>query len=128
MELQPYEKALGRHIVISCLEARNDSIDDYLPDDVEYDWDGWTIEHVDGDETAIEVVATQEDSESVKVKNARYNPPGKAHPAEYEHYEGTIVAHARIDWSDDPLAGDSHITLDWEGGAPSPPDPDPHEV
>lgn len=122
-ELQPHEKALGQHIIAHCLEGENVEI--FLPDQVEYEYHGWNIESVDGDESVIEVHGTQEGSEAELVSRAKYNPPGQAHPAEYKHHKGTIHAIARVDWSEYPLAGESHIMIEFEGGMPRP-DPDVH--
>jgi len=117
-ELQPHERALGKHIIAHCREAPAECIEDHTPSEVELKWHGWTIESVDGDDTTIEVHATQTGTETQKVRSATYNPPGKAHPAEYKNYEGTVHAVARVDWSENPLAGDTTLHIEYEGGAP----------
>lgn len=120
----PAIEALGQHIITSVLESPTD-FSDHTTEGVEYEYSGWKIERIDTDGTTIEVEATQETSEAEKVSNATYNPPSKAHPAEYEHYDVEIIATARIDWSEYHLAGDASLVIEQRGGVPPAPDPEP---
>lgn len=54
--------------------------------DVEWDWDDidWDVGSYP-DTGEIELHGFTEGSYGVQTARARYNPPGKAHPAEYEH-------------------------------------------
>lgn len=105
-------------------------------------WDGPDIEDADPlwkatvddyelidteDGPALLVFAIGEGSESVKTTRARYNPPSKAHPAEYERYDATV--HWSVVWwpSGEGLDGECEVVAHVEGGAPSPgPSYEPH--
>ena len=117
-DLDPADEALGRHIIVHCFES--DVVEDHAPGEVDLHWDEWSIESVDRDGTAIEVHATQDGYETTLASRRT-----RHHPAEYEHHDGTAHAIARADWSDDPLAGDCEMVIEWEGGKPLPPDPEP---
>lgn len=120
-DLPIHKEALGQHIIHNVIEGRDEDINWQVPDDVEVDWDGWEIEEVDHvGEGVIAVHATQDGIQVEKIRSATYNPPGKAHPAEYKNHHGTIHADAFVDWSDDPLYGDCELEIWFEGGAPSP--------
>lgn len=111
--------ALARHVIAHCLEGE---INDRTPDDVEWGWRGWSIEDVQADGSVIHVEATQSGSQAERVARKTHH-----HPAEYKHYEGTIYLVARADWSDDHLIGECDVTIEFEGGAPSPPSPNVEE-
>jgi len=120
-ELPPHREALAQHIIISCLESGCDWLG-WLPDAAELDWDAWTVEYVRGrDDGSIEVEASQPFTESV-----RRSRGSRMHPPEYDTYEGTVHGFFAADWSEDPFMGEYTVHFETEGGAPSPPDPDPH--
>lgn len=108
--------ALARHIIASALET---AYDDRTPDDVEWEYQDWTIEDIRGtDDGVIEVIGTQADYQT---RGGKFD---------YEVYEGTIRCHVYADFTQQPLAGDIDTAIEWVGGAPpdEPPVPDPHEV
>lgn len=119
-ELPPHTQALAQHIIISALESGCEW-QGRLPDDVALDWDAWTVEHVDGRDTTWEVEASQPFTESV-----RRSRGSRMHPPEYDQYDGTVHGFFSVDWSEDALAGEYTIHFETEGGAPSPPDPEPY--
>jgi hypothetical protein len=94
-----------------------------MPDGADFDWDAWTVKHVDGfDDGRIEVGASQSFTESTRVSSG-----SRTHPPEYENHEGTLYATFVADWSDDALAGAFDIHFEAEGGKPTPPDPEPYD-
>jgi hypothetical protein len=101
---------LGRHIIASALE---EDYDDHTPDDVDWEYRGWDVERVDGHDEVIEVVGTQED----------YQTRGGTFNARV--WGGTIRVHVRVDYTDKSLAGEFETHIEWVGGVPSPPDPEP---
>jgi hypothetical protein len=126
-DLTAAQEALGRHI----LRCAQESGIDYnsVPDEVEVHYDDWTIEEFDEcADGAVEVHARQDGYETTLSRRARYNPPGKAHPAEYEQHDGEVHIHVHADFTEYPLAGEIEAEMMFEGGKPLPPDPDPHEV
>ena len=120
--MDQWKKTLGRHVIVSALELPN-SIEDHTPNDVEWDYDNWTIEDVSFDGTLIEVVGSQPQSQSAKRRRAT-----RWQPAEYETFDGKVIVVARMDWSENHLAGEGTAMLEYEGGKPQPPDPDPHTI
>jgi hypothetical protein len=114
-ELSVAERSVARHIIAHCLEG---DVDDHTPDDVDWSYREWTVQTITTeDDGTIEVHATQDDTQAEKVASAT-----RHQPAEYEYHSGTIHLIARANWSDDPLAGECHANIDFEGGRPSPPD------
>jgi len=101
--------ALGRHVIVSALEG---DYDDYTPDDVNWTYRGWDIEHVDTHGEVIEVVGTQEESQT---RGGKFD---------YKVYEGTVRVHVRVDYTSNPLAGEFTTDIEWIGGVPSPPNPE----
>ena len=114
----PAIRALGMHILMHCFEGAE--FHDHTPDEVELDWDGWTVTEIDTHGSAIEVHAEQDGFETTLSSRAT-----RHHPAEYEHHDGTAIAVARADFSEHALAGDTFVEIDWVGGKPTPPDPEP---
>lgn len=102
--------ALGRHVIASALEG---DYDDHTPDDVDWKCRGWDVECVDTHGEVIEVIGTQEDYQT------------RGGPFDYRVYEGTVRVHVRVDYTDKPLAGEFDTHIEWVGGVPSPPDPEP---
>ncbi|MDB9247496.1 hypothetical protein PN419_00545 [Halorubrum ezzemoulense] len=121
-DIPPHEQALAQHIIVSAFESPCEW-DGTVPDDADFDWDEWTIEFVDGyDDGHIEVGASQSFTESTRVSRG-----SQTHPPEYENHDGTLYATFVADWSENALAGEFHIHFECEGGAPSPPDPEPYD-
>lgn len=113
---------LARHLLHHALESGE--IDDHTEEGAEWNWYGWTIEELDGDGDAIEVQATQE-TIVVGEQISGGRGPAASHPPEYEQHDTTIIAIAHCDFSDNPLAGECHVTIEQRGGSPLPPDPEP---
>ena len=115
-------KGLAQHVLYCCLEGP-DEYHDYTPDEVELAYDEWTVTEVDTDGSVIEVQAEQDGHETtLATRRTRH------HPAEYEHHDGTAIALARADFSERPLAGETFLEIDWVGGKPTPPDPEPYDL
>lgn len=104
--------ALARHVLA---EAREAEYEDRTPDDVDVDWDDWSISGLFFDDGVVEVEAKQDDYQT---KGGRFD---------YKVYEGTIRLHARADWREYPLAGEFETRIEWQGGKPSPPAPNVDE-
>ena len=123
--MEDWKLSIGRHAIATALES--DEINVYVDDDVEIDWDDWSVEHVTmGDSGWIEVCATQMSTQSEMVSRARRNPPSKAHPAEYKNHDVEIELVVQVRWPEDnPLSGEVHGEMIQHGGKPTPPDPEP---
>jgi len=83
----------------------------WVPDDCD-DWSlkDLSVDTVDmKDDTTVVVEGEVTGSVSVKVSSARYNPPGKAHPAEYERHD--IPIWLRIEWDMSKFAQSGEITI-----------------
>ena len=95
------EKALANYVLTFGRETPEDHWHDNTPSEIrgnEFEWEyprsiddceSWDVEVVSktGDETeyhGIRVMAVVEGEVTRLVNRARYNPPSKAHPAEYE--------------------------------------------
>lgn len=101
------KETLVDHIVSEALETgiieqnvteievgRGESVEiDWYLDDV----DEWDV-HIEGDEIVLFGVC--DGQYSVLETPARYNPPGKAHPAEYRNETHPIGVEIRTDWSE----------------------------
>lgn len=119
-DLEPHERAIAQHIIAHTVESDAEIEGGGIPEGVEIDWYDWTVKYIEGYDTTTVVRAEQDFVQSgAKVSGGFHHPP------EYEQHEGTIRADFAADWSDDALMGDCHIHLEVEGGAPSPPDPEP---
>lgn len=124
IESAPAIKALAQHILAHALEDP-DTYHDHMSEGIDWEYGEWTPTRLETDGSTLEVEAIQETTEAEKVRNARYNPPGKAHPAEYKHHDVELIATARVDWSEHHIAGETSLNIDQRGGAPQAPDPEP---
>ena len=116
----PHEKAIAQHVIAHVVESNFEIHGSGIPEGVDIDWYDWDIQYMSGSDTAVMVHAEQDFTQSgAKVSGGFHHPP------EYEQHEGTIHADFRVDWGDDPLGGDCELYIEVEGGAPSPPDPEP---
>lgn len=72
---------------------------------VEVDWDmssvdSWDVDVIDEENFVIHGIG--EGTWSEKVRSATYNPPGKAHPAEYRTHTERIAVEIRVDAENPP--------------------------
>jgi len=64
------------------------------------DVEDWTVD-ADGD--AVVLSGMTEGAYQVQTRSATYNPPGAAHPAEYERRTVRVAVEVRADWSENPI-------------------------
>jgi hypothetical protein len=106
-DLTELQELIGQFILDYAMETAeqfeehtSDSLDEYDPihtatlDDVEVLSNGLDAKHshldVDEDQPAILVIGYLDGSCVRQTRRARHNPPGKAHPAEYERTDVTL--------------------------------------
>jgi hypothetical protein len=98
----------------------------HIPDDC----DEWSLKDMDvdtvemKDESTVVVEGEVTGSVAEKVSSARYNPPSKAHPAEYESHDVPIWL--RIEWDMSQFACTDEISIEGEAlkDPTAPPEPD----
>lgn len=118
--LAEWERQLGQFVLNLAVEES--AISEFVDDDIEFALTEFTVVEVDGaDDGTIHVTAVEKTTQAEKVCRARYNPPGKAHPAEYKNHPVML----RGDFTFDPAGlGTVNGEIHQEGGAPAPPAPD----
>lgn len=97
------QETLINHLTTVAEESDDWEIFLGLPDGVEDpswgldDVEDWTLELVDNE---IRCFGEGEGTYSVQTARARYNPPSKAHPAEYKTETFRFMVEIVTDWSD----------------------------
>lgn len=123
-ELQSWEKHVGKHLIATALEAPSSCIDSTVPNDVEYSYDDWEIDTLDGDSDGRVCVVGKQSAAQYEQRSRG----SRTHPPEYESHDGTVIITATVDFGEAPLCGEVSATLEYVGGRPTPPDPEPHDV
>ena len=110
------QRALIRHLIAHGLEGCD--VVDSTPDDVEWEYRGWEAEYISWyDDGTVEVCGSQQqDQQRLHRRATLYNPP------EYKRFEGTVYCVVVCDFTDDTLAGETSVTLEYEGGVSYPGD------
>lgn len=118
------QDALAQRTIDLALEV-GEYNDCRVPDDCD-DWSlkDMDVDYVTTDGSTVIVEGEVEGSVSEKVLSARYNPPGKAHPAEYENHDVPIWI--RIEWDLEKFAKVGEIQMEAEAldDPSAPPAPD----
>lgn len=85
-----------------------------VDDDVEWSWEDadWEIESLP-EKNELSIRGLTEGKYSVKTRSATYNPPGKAHPAEYEQRTMPVAIDITVDLTDgyDLDLGEPHVEV-----------------
>jgi hypothetical protein len=100
--------------------------DDFrVPDDCD-DWSlkDMDVDYVTTDGSTVIVEGLVEGSVTTKVASARYNPPGKAHPAEYERHDVPIDISIRWDLEKFAKVGEIKLYAQARKDPSEPPAPD----
>jgi len=121
---EPFRSTLAKHAIKSALEFRDENVEIDVPKttNVEvYNGDAWNIDHVAFDGAELVIEAKQKGAEIVN--NSHNN-----HPADDKTYDGTAHLWLHIDWSENHLAGEGELFIEYEGGRPDPPDPEPYDI
>jgi len=122
MELEtPDTIDVPRELLINHLTTVAEESDDWtiylgLPDGVEPEWgledvEDWTVEVTS--EGELRCFGEGEGTYSVQASRARYNPPERAHPAEYKTETFRFMVDITTDWSEGFGIGCSVVVERW---------------
>lgn len=119
-DIKPQYESLATHAVTLAREQA--TIDDMLVDnDVEWSLADMTIENAEWAGNDLFVVhGTCESSQSVQRSSG-----SRTHPPEYENYDVTVLITVAFYPAKNDGFGTCEVSARQEGGAPSPPDPEP---